>query len=245
MSVKLERSLSRSDSRNSVSLTPKPKPRNNSSNNNNSNKNNNNKDDDDDDKFFLDCKVAYLSVMDSLSEPLKSKKDLNRGQLQFSDFCNICRKNERTTTKELLAVFHTFDINGDGYFVSMLMKLQEEKFREAERKYERRNSQPTTPTKSPGRENQNNNRLWEKPGFAKNRIAFLEKPNFYKDGKPIALKGSFYVGDDGDVRSYYYSVKLPQHTRAPTSWGLEGLEPLSILFNSSGPHNAEPPNILL
>lgn len=91
----------------------------------------------DDGEFFLECKAAFLSIYDDVSDKIGSKKDLltvlqqsgrnpsNRAlekhwprhtdELSFNDFVDICRKEPVTTADDLMKAFRKIDINGDGY----------------------------------------------------------------------------------------------------------------------------------
>ncbi|KAL5016359.1 hypothetical protein ScPMuIL_005948 [Solemya velum] len=91
----------------------------------------------DEGEFVLECKAAYLSIVDDITENITSKerlsmvlqqtgrnptsKSLNRywsrdtRSVCFDDFVDICRKEPVTTREDLLKAFRKIDINGDGY----------------------------------------------------------------------------------------------------------------------------------
>ncbi|KAL8621696.1 hypothetical protein ACOMHN_024667 [Nucella lapillus] len=84
-----------------------------------------------------ECKAAYLSVLEDLSDIIDSKhefvlvlqqsgrnltpKALNRywsndrDSMTFEEFLDVCRAEPATSEEELIKAFRKIDINGDGY----------------------------------------------------------------------------------------------------------------------------------
>nr|XP_014344367.1 PREDICTED: EF-hand calcium-binding domain-containing protein 7 isoform X2 [Latimeria chalumnae] len=87
--------------------------------------------------FYMTCRAAYLAVFRSSLENITSKKQLclvlqqagrNPSQktldkcwtpkttkLNFDDFCDILKKENSTTERELLSAFQKIDVNNDGH----------------------------------------------------------------------------------------------------------------------------------
>ncbi|GAB1608391.1 EF-hand calcium-binding domain-containing protein 7-like isoform X1 [Argonauta hians] len=101
-------------------------------------------------EFILDCKASYLSVFNTLEDPIntmddlilvlqqsgrnpsrksleKYKQDL-KASLNFDDFCKICSIEPQTTPKDLIEAFLCLDTNGDGLITyDKLLNLMESK----------------------------------------------------------------------------------------------------------------------
>ncbi|KAL4237003.1 positive regulation of protein localization to ciliary membrane [Mactra antiquata] len=101
-------------------------------------------------ELFLECKAAFLSIFDSISDKIESKTKLlnvlqqsgrnptrssmnkywSKGteELTFDDFVDICRKEPVTTADDLMKAFRKIDINGDGYIsLDELYKIMSKK----------------------------------------------------------------------------------------------------------------------
>ncbi|KAK7492908.1 hypothetical protein BaRGS_00015855 [Batillaria attramentaria] len=85
----------------------------------------------------LECKAAYLTVLDDVHDELTSKQDFilalqqagrnptqkmvrkywdnDREAMSFDEFVDVCRKEPPTSEDDLMKAFRKIDINGDGY----------------------------------------------------------------------------------------------------------------------------------
>uniref|UniRef100_I3JQE7 EF-hand calcium-binding domain-containing protein 7 n=1 Tax=Oreochromis niloticus TaxID=8128 RepID=I3JQE7_ORENI len=90
-----------------------------------------------DEAFYMQCRAAYLAVFRSSLTNITSKQHLCRvlqqagrnpshatlnkywtattSKLNFDDFCEILKHEEKTEESELMRVFKKMDVNGDGY----------------------------------------------------------------------------------------------------------------------------------
>ncbi|KAJ7421019.1 EF-hand calcium binding domain 7 [Pitangus sulphuratus] len=160
--------------------------------------------------FYMNCRAAYLTVLKSSLENIKSREQLslvlqqagrNPSQktinkywtsqttaLNFDDFCAILKQEKPVTKTELLEAFGKIDTDKTGYI------LHDELYKIL-----------TT---------RGDKMTWDEVNTITKQADFncSGKLNYSKEWQCAQSKGCFYLEEDGEIISHKYRVHFPQRS---------------------------------